>query len=97
MAPQGLRVEVPFDALDLSTVAEFAQWCRETLVPAPASAGRVVLDFEGVELVTAAGVQALCDLDAELGGRGLRLGIAAAAPVVVRVLEICDLADRWVR
>ena len=48
-----------------------------------------------VEYLMAAGVQALVDLYAELRDAGRTLAVANAAPIVVRVLEICGVAERW--
>jgi anti-anti-sigma factor len=95
MAFERLRVEVPFDALDLSTVDEFTDWYRTLLSSGATGAGDIVLDFAGVGLVAAAGVRMLCDLEAELLARGGRLAITGAVPIVVRVLQICDVAERW--
>ena len=44
----------------------------------------------------AAGVQALVDLDAELARSGRTLSVVGAAPIVVRVLDICGYSGRWI-
>ena len=49
----------------------------------------MVLDLGDVEFVMAAGVQALLDLEAELADAGRTLAVVGAAPIVVRVLDIC--------
>jgi anti-anti-sigma factor len=92
---QGLPVEVPFDALDLSTCEEFTEWYRGLLAAGPSRRGDVILDLVGVQLVTAAGVRALCDLEAELAASGRRLAVTGAAPIVLRVFRICDVSERW--
>ena len=93
---EAVRFRVPFDALDLATVHEFRRWLGERLDCATHGApAAVVLDLSDVEYLMAAGVQALVDLDAELRDAGRTLAVANAAPIVVRVLEICGVAERW--
>jgi anti-anti-sigma factor len=92
-----LRCRVPFDALDLATVDEFARWVREQLACVPADEPRgVVLDLAEVEFVMAAGIRALLDIEAELCERQRTLGVINVAPIVTRVFEICGVDRRWV-
>jgi anti-anti-sigma factor len=92
-----LRFRVPFDTLDLSTVDDFARWSRVWMPTSATSAGAaVVLDLRDVELVMAAGVSALLELEAELARRGLALRLVEATPIVGRVFDICDVSQRWV-
>jgi anti-anti-sigma factor len=90
-----VRLRVPFDALDLATSDAFLQWARGGLACAPADTTTVVLDFGAVEFLMAAGVRALLDLERELCIARRSLVVAGAAPIVVRVLQICAVADRW--
>jgi len=91
-----VRLTVPFEAIDLASVDDFARWVREHIAADPPVRGAVVLDFGDVEFVMAAGVQALLDLEALLAETGRTLAVVEAAPIVVRVLAICGCADRWV-
>ena len=92
-----MRCRVPFETLDLATVDEFAQWVRDRTACVPIDGPRtVVLDLADVEFVMAAGIQALLDLEAELCERERTLGVINAAPIVIRVFEICGTAQRWV-
>ena len=91
-----MRCTVPFDALDLATVEDFTRWARDQTACGPVDDRReLVLDLGEVEFVMAAGVQALLDLEAELGERERTLGVINAAPIVTRVFAICDV-ERWV-
>ena len=93
-----LRFRVPFDCLDLATVDEFGRWWKAQMSQcSPPAGATVVLDLGGVELVMAAGVRALLELEADLADRGVALRLGAPAPIVARVLRTCDVADRWVR
>jgi anti-anti-sigma factor len=85
-------VRVPFEVLDLATADEFARWADEQV---EATDGALVLDLGDVEFVMAAGVQALLDLDGRLETSGRTLAVTGSAPIVVRVLTICDLGERW--
>jgi anti-anti-sigma regulatory factor len=94
---EAVRLRVPFDALDLASIAAFVRWAAERIrddVPATPGAA-VVLDLGDVELVMAAGVAALLDLDAALAARGQTLHVADPAPIVARVFAICDVPERW--
>jgi anti-anti-sigma factor len=91
---EAVRLRVPFDALDLATVDAFVRWASGQV---DATDGDMVLDLADVEFVMAAGVQALVDLDARLRCDGRTLAVTDAAPIVVRVLRICGLADGWIR
>ena len=91
-----MRLTVPFEAIDVASVDDFARWVREHIAADPPVRGAVVLDFGDVEFVMAAGVQALLDLEALLAETGRTLAVVEAAPIVVRVLAICGCADRWV-
>jgi anti-anti-sigma factor len=90
---EAVRLRVPYTALDLATVDDFRRWVSER-TPAAAGVG-VVLDLADVELVMAAGVQALLDVDTELAAGGRTLGVVEASPVVRRVLDICGFAECW--
>jgi len=95
---EAVRLRVPFDVLDLSTVGEFRRWAMGRIrdeVPTD-SGSAVVFGLEDVEYVMAAGVQALLDVEAVLAARGQTLLVAAPAPIVTRVLEICGVTERWV-
>ena len=95
---EAVRFRVPFGALDLATVDDFTRWVHDRIragAPDEASAA-VILDLGDVEFLMAAGVQALVDLDAELAAVGRTLAVAEAAQIVVRVLDICGYADRWI-
>jgi anti-anti-sigma factor len=92
---EAVRINVPFDALDLCTATEFVAWVLARVDDDVPPEVDVVLDLDGVEFVMAAGVQALLDLEAALGERGLSLRVARAAPIVARVLDICGVATRW--
>jgi len=91
---EAVRFRVPFGALDLATVAEFLGWARERI--RSGSGVGVVFDLSDVEFLMAAGVQALVDLDSELARSGRALSVVGAAPIVVRVLDICGYSDRWI-
>lgn len=92
MTGPGIDHTVPFDALDLATVDEFARWLDGV---AASTAADVVLDFGLVEFVLAVGVQALVDFDRMLLAEGRRLRIRGASRLAERVFEICGVADRW--
>lgn len=83
---------VPFEVIDLASVAEFTDWLA---VCGTGDDAEVVLDFAAVQMVLAVGVQALLDLERELLRSGRALTIVHAAPIVRRVFEICEVADRW--
>jgi anti-anti-sigma factor len=93
---EAVRLQVPFAALDLGTVDEFRRWVREQLRDDASAGSTVLLDLGDVEFVMAAGIQALLDLEAELADRSRTLGVVGAAPIVVRVLDICGVAERWI-
>jgi anti-anti-sigma factor len=63
---------------------------------ATSAGAAVVLDLRDVELVMAAGVSALLELEAELARRGLALRLVEATAIVGRVFDICDVSQRWV-
>ena len=84
-------LRVPFAVLDMCTVAEFRTWAEAI---APQEATTLLLDLSGVELVTATGVSALLAVERELPA-GSRLRIVNEVPIVRRVLEICELDERW--
>jgi anti-anti-sigma factor len=90
---EAVRLRVPFAVLDLATVEEFRRWVSAR-VPAEDGVG-VLLDLGEVDLVMAAGVQAMVDVDTALEAQGRTLGVVDAAPIVRRVLEICGFAQRW--
>ena len=77
--------------LDIGTVAEFGVWAEAVAPILPAT---LVLDLAAVELVTAAGVSALLALERSLPS-GSRLRLVNEAPIVRRVLVICELDERW--
>jgi len=92
---EAVRIKVPFDALDLGTVSDFLHWALARVdADAPADVD-VELDLDEVEFVMAAGVQALLELESVLEERGQSLRVAGAAPIVVRVLDICGVGARW--
>lgn len=90
---EALRLPVPFGVLDLATVDEFLRWARSRI--RSGTRADVVLDLSEVEFLMAAGVQALLDLDADLACEGRTLAVVGAAPIVVRVLDICGYGARW--
>ncbi|MGZ6885693.1 MAG: STAS domain-containing protein [Acidimicrobiia bacterium] len=89
-------LRVPFEALDVYAAPEFARWTDAALA-STAGEGPVhlVLDLQDVELVMAAGVEALQRLERRIVDDGGTLHLVAAAPIVVRVLEICGVGARW--
>ena len=88
-----MRLRVPFAVLDLATVDEFRRWVSARI---PADDGvDVLFDLGDVDLLMAAGVQAILDVETGLVAEGRTLGVVGAAPIVRRVLEICGLAERW--
>ena len=94
---EAVRIRVPFDALDLATAEPFVRWAKDELACTSVGRRRRVScsTSSAVEFVMAAGVQAMLDLEDELRRTRRTLAVANVAPIVVRVLEICDVADRW--
>ena len=84
-------LRVPFAVLDIGTVTEFRAWAAAV---APREPATLLLDLSGVELVTAAGVSGLLDLERALPS-GSQLRIVNELPIVRRVLAICELEERW--
>ena len=82
---------VPFSVLDIYTVAEFRTWAEAITPREPTT---LLLDVSGVELVTATGVSALLAVERELPA-GSQLRMVNELPIVRRVLEICELDERW--
>jgi len=93
---EAVRIRVPFEALDLGAAPEFLRWVLARIDADAPPEVHVVLDLDDVEFVMAAGVQALLDLETVLAERGQTLRVAGAAPIVARVLDICDVATRWI-
>jgi anti-anti-sigma factor len=93
---EAVRFRVPFGALDLATVDEFLDWARDRIRAGSGVGVGVVFDLGDVEFLMAAGVQALVDLEVELARSGRTLSVVGAAPIVVRVLDICGYSSRWI-
>jgi anti-anti-sigma factor len=85
-------LRVPCAVIDHWTVDEFVVWVRQH---ATGSGAAVLLDFTDVEFLMAAGVRALVELDDELRDAGRRLTVTNESRIVRRVLEVCELADRF--
>lgn len=85
-------VRVPFEAIDPASVDEFAAWLTAVI---DGGTGDVLLDLRDVDIVLAVGVQTLFDLDRDLLRSGRSLRIVRPSRVVRRVLELCDVPERW--
>lgn len=81
---------VPFTELDAETGPLFTQWCQQHMTGAVNEP--VVVDVVRLDLLCAAGITALLELEQQLDGRKLRL--VGARPPVQRIVELCQL-ERW--
>jgi anti-sigma B factor antagonist len=89
-AGEGVLVVRVSGDLDLATSPRFA----DALAAAPA-ARQVVIDLTGCTFLDSSGVRTLVQAVREIPGDERRVGVVAASPAILRVLEITGV-DRMV-
>lgn len=76
--------------LDMDTVPDLDRVLDQLIEQGPKE---VVLDFSGLSFVDSSGIAALISAQKRLNGRGRRLIVQSAGPLVTKVFEVTDLME----
>jgi anti-sigma B factor antagonist len=79
--------------LDMITAPELVSTAFDTTEPEPR---HLVIDASGIEFCDSSGLAAFVRIGNQLSSDGHRLGIAAARPMVRRILEMSGLDEAFV-